>query len=79
MPTVIDTKDIEIDFSTYCGICGAGTCGDTTVSTRRNDVTVTCSKCQQNIANLEFEIESLKSEIDTLEEKIATMEVKDEV
>ena len=62
MPTVIENKEIEIDFSVYCGICGSGVCDDTTVSTRRNDVTVTCSKCQQRFAELEEEVDRLNQE-----------------
>lgn len=72
MPTLTDTKEIEIDFSVYCGICGSGVCSDTSVDDygRKNiAVTVTCSTCQKRFDELESEIEQLNSELENLTEK----------
>lgn len=56
MPQI--TADIE--FEVYCGICGHGCCGDTTVSDGFRGhprITVTCSNCAEQIEYLKQQID----------------------
>lgn len=64
--------NVDVDFSVYCGICGAGCCSDTNVSKSRGhiDVTITCSSCEENIKNLEAEKSEAEQKIKELEEEI---------
>lgn len=68
------TVDIDVDVSVYCGTCGAGLCGNTSVDNKRSFFTVdacpTCmSRKDDEIENLSEEIERLKDRIKELEEK----------
>ena len=62
----------ELEFSIYCGICGAGLCGDTSVT--GTIVTVECESCARKIDLLETEISDLEEEIDDLNGTIERLE-----
>lgn len=49
----------EINIQTYCGICGTGTCRDTSVED--NHVTITCHNCKKKIDNLEAALDEQKA------------------
>jgi len=62
MPIVTETVTVDVEISVYCGICGHGCCGETTVD-RRNNVTITCPKCEDKINTLKKRVEQLESQI----------------
>ena len=62
----------ELEFSLYCGICGAGLCGDTSVT--GTTVTVECESCSRKISLLETEISDLEEVIDDLNRTITRLE-----
>lgn len=53
--------DAEIDISVYCGICGSGVCGDTSVDRNGDSITVTCWRCADRIEEMEDEIKGIKT------------------
>ena len=68
MPDIKIKQEIEVDVNidVYCGTCGAGLCGKTTVDNRRMSFTVeACPDCMADkdeiIKKLEEEIEQLKA------------------
>jgi hypothetical protein len=51
----------SLEFSVYCGICGNGVCNDSDVD-GKNNVTVTCHYCQDNISRLDDKINELEEQ-----------------
>lgn len=58
----------SIDFETYCGVCGAHCCNNTTVD--RNKITITCTDCEDTISTLHEQIKDLEQDIEILQESL---------
>lgn len=59
----------SLDFSVYCGICGNGVCNDSEVDSK-NNVTVTCHYCQDEISNLKDKIDELEKYNSDLQQEL---------
>jgi transcription elongation factor Elf1 len=64
MPTIRIKTYVEADFSVYCGTCGSGLCGNTTVDNKHSSITV--DACPICILIKDEEIQRLVDEIDEL-------------
>ena len=77
MPEIRFIKEIDCDVNidVYCGTCGRGLCGDTSVDERRMSFTIeACSDCMdrkdEEIRASEKKIEMLENEIEKLKEDL---------
>jgi hypothetical protein len=71
--------DCDVNIDVYCGTCGRGLCGDTTVDERRMSFTVeACKDCMdrkdKEIRANEKTIERLENEIERLKEILTEYE-----
>lgn len=76
MPTIQVVAEIEADFEVFCGICGAGVCGDTIVKKhlQNNHITVACSDCKKHIDELENKVYDLECQIFQFKQDIIALE-----
>ena len=68
MPELTEDIKVEttatIDFSVYCGKCGAGLCGNTTVESRYGKHSITIDPCETCLENARDEgREEAKNEV----------------
>jgi tRNA(Phe) wybutosine-synthesizing methylase Tyw3 len=70
MPDIKIKEEIELDVNidVYCGTCGVGLCGNTTVDNRRMSFTIeACPNCMEA---KEKKIKELEKEVERLEETV---------